>query len=574
MRRHAQPTLPAPAPAPASHHRRSRTGAAASFSRFASWRPGVLLGLAGAVVSVTFLSAGVAFAYFLTSDSSHPALAAAATLSVPGSGQQNGKDKSGAVTISWSAPGGYTPTGYTVSRCSGSSCTSFAPITSGNCSGTLTKTSCTDNDPALAASATYSYEVTAGLDSWASLPGSPFQGTTAGATSMTFTTQPAAGQPIQAAGTGSFDVSVTLQDANGTTDTNDSTDSVTLAIDPSHDPGHGMLTCTGGPTAGVSKGVASFKKCAIDKAGTGYQLTASSTTDSSLAAPANANPFTIIAGNPSQIMATSGGGQSAGTTTAFAQPLAVTVQDVKGNPVPNAPVTFSAPSSGASATFGCTSNPTASSCAATTDGSGVATSPPFTATAKAGSYTITASTPGAGKVTFSETDTANTSVSSLVTADGSGTAGKLGPGDTVTVTFTGPIDPSTVCSAWTNSVTPTASAGSVVTVNGSGFLQFASGPTACGTFRFGILNLETNGYYTPPSDGSKLTFTGSTIAYDGTARTLKITLGATGSSGTQTGTVNAVSASPLQLNLSTGILDAGDNALTGYTYPAASGVQF
>ncbi len=305
------PTPPHPAhrvpdPARHRHHRPPRRG------RAAAWRPGALLGLAGALFGVTLFSAGAAFAYFLTTDSSNPAVAAAATLSAPGSGQQNGKDKAGAVAISWTAPGGYTPTGYTVSRCAGPSCTSFTPVTSGNCANTLHKTSC--------------YEVTAALDNWTSSASVSFQGTTAGATTMTFTSQPAVGAQIQAAGTGTFDVSVTVQDANGSTVTTDSTDSVTLAIDGSHNLGNGTLTCTGGLSVGVNKGVATFKNCTIDKAGTGYQLTASSS-NTALAPPGNANSFSIVAGKPSQFTATAGGGHSANTSAAFGKPLSATLQD-------------------------------------------------------------------------------------------------------------------------------------------------------------------------------------------------------------------------------------------------------
>jgi hypothetical protein len=38
--------------------------------------------------------------------------------------------------------------------------------------------------------------------------------------------------------------------------------------------------------------------------------------------------------------------------------------------------------------------------------------------------------------------------------------------------------------------------------------------------------------------------------------------------------VNQVTSSVVQLNLSTGILDTSDNALTGYTYTTGSGLQF
>ena len=114
----------------------------------------------------------------------------------------------------------------------------------------------------------------------------------------------------------------------------------------------------------------------------------------------------------------------------------------------------------------------------------------------------------------------------------------------------------------------------MITVDGSGLLKFASGPTSCGTFRFGTINLGTSGYYTPPSDGSYLTFSNSAVSYNGTTHTLQITLGTAGTSGHQTGTESTVPASALTLNLSSGIKDTGDNALTSYTCTTPSIRQF
>jgi hypothetical protein len=580
MRRNDQVTITAPAPAPARHRHQRAPGRGGPGRAF--WRPGALFGLAGLIVGAVLFSAGAAFAYFVSTNtnSSDPAQAAATTLASPGAGQQKGKDQAGAVAISWTAPSGYTPTYYVVSRCAGTSCTSFQAIGNGSCSGTLHKTSCTDNDSTLQVGTTYSYEVTADLDNWVSPPNSPFQGTTAGATTLSFTTQPDSGAQIQAAGTSTFNVSVTIEDANGTADTTDSTDTVTLAIDSNHNSAGGTLTCNGGLTAGALKGVVSFKKCAIDKVGT-YQLTATSSTDSALAAPANANSFSIIAGSPSQFANPTGANQTADTSAAFADPLTVTVEDVNGNPVPKAAVTFSAPANGASATFGsdsgCTPNQSGTSCVDLTNGSGVATSATFTASTKGGSYKITASSPGAGQLTFPETNQPDTSISSVVEPNVGGTAGLIGAGDTITVTFSGPIDPSTVCSAWTSGVLPSASVGSVVTVssdvtNGDDVLKFSQGPTACGTFRFGTIDLGSSQYYVPPAKGGNLTFSASTIAYLPATHSLQIVLGTM----TNPGTLNAVQASSLTLSLSTGILDAGDNPLTGgYTYTSpTSGVQF
>ena len=105
-------------------------------------------------------------------------------------------------------------------------------------------------------------------------------------------------------------------------------------------------------------------------------------------------------------------------------------------------------------------------------------------------------------MTFSEANVASTAISSVTTADGSGAQGQLGAGDTITVKFSGPVDASTVCSAYANGGTgvQSAGAGSVITVDGNGLLKFTSAPTACGTFRFGNLGLGTTGYYTPPGD--------------------------------------------------------------------------
>ena len=100
------------------------------------------------------------------------------------------------------------------------------------------------------------------------------------------------------------------------------------------------------------------------------------------------------------ISATSGTGQSAAVSSQFAAPLVATVT-TNGTPTAGVTVTFTAPSSGASGTFagGVTT--------ATTDASGKATSPVFTANATVGGpYTVTASAPGAtASASFSLTNT-------------------------------------------------------------------------------------------------------------------------------------------------------------------------
>jgi hypothetical protein len=330
--------------APGAHPRRPgrRTG---------SRRARVLLCLAGAAIGLTFLHVGSALAYWMTTDSSHPAAAAAATLSAPTSGAQNGTATPAAIPIRWTAPGGYAPTGYTVLRCTGSSCTSFTAIGNGSCGGTISGTSCTDTDTGLSVGKTYSYEVEATLSNWVSAASTPFQAATTATTKLVFTAQPNSNANIQATGTGSFSVSVAIEDANGATATNDNSDTVTLAVASGHNPGGGTLACTGGLTATVSSGVASFTGCAITKAGTGYQLTASSATSPSLAAPANANSFNITAGTFTQYAVGVAASATAGTPAA----VTLTAQDANGNAVTtysasNQAITWSGPQNGPNGT--------------------------------------------------------------------------------------------------------------------------------------------------------------------------------------------------------------------------------
>lgn len=147
----------------------------------------------------------------------------------------------------------------------------------------------------------------------------------------------------------------------------------------------------GGNTATAAtnaSGVASAPAFTANALKGSYTVTAS--------APNTATPasfsLTNVAGSAAAIAATSGTPQSAQVETAFASPLAATVKDASGNAVSGATVTFTAPASGASGTFaGGTTTVTA-----TTDASGTATSPVFTANkiASAAGYAVTASVGG------------------------------------------------------------------------------------------------------------------------------------------------------------------------------------
>jgi hypothetical protein len=102
--------------------------------------------------------------------------------------------------------------------------------------------------------------------------------------------------------------------------------------------------------------------------------------------PATFN-LTNTTGAPAAIIASGGNAQHANVTSAFAQPLSVTVLDIGQNPVSGAVVVFMAPATGASGIFADTQT---NSTTATTNAAGVATSTIFTANSIAGADTVTA----------------------------------------------------------------------------------------------------------------------------------------------------------------------------------------
>jgi hypothetical protein len=91
---------------------------------------------------------------------------------------------------------------------------------------------------------------------------------------------------------------------------------------------------------------------------------------------------------PASIVSNVGTPQSAYINMAFATALQALVRDAFGNPVGGGvSVTFAAPISGASGTF-------SASGTVTTNASGKATAPTFTANALGGSYTVSATVSG------------------------------------------------------------------------------------------------------------------------------------------------------------------------------------
>ena len=116
---------------------------------------------------------------------------------------------------------------------------------------------------------------------------------------LAFTQQPGAGS----AGTGGIawvagkQPVVEVQDSGGTKVGTDSGRVVTLSITAG--PAGATLSCTSGTSVTVSTGVATFSGCAIDKAGTGYVLTATSAPSLT---SASSTAFDIAVGDPAKLV--------------------------------------------------------------------------------------------------------------------------------------------------------------------------------------------------------------------------------------------------------------------------------
>jgi hypothetical protein len=147
-------------------------------------------------------------------------------------------------------------------------------------------------------------------------------------------------------------------------------------------------------------------------------------------------PLSNIAGVPASLDPGGGTPQSATVAQPFSSPLSVIVRDAGGNPVPGVTVTFTAPSSGPSASL----SPTT----VTTDANGVATTN-ATANTIAGTYPITASVNGtADTATYNMTNAAGPAAQVLPSSGSGQTANVYQP-------FSGPLQV-TVADAYGNPV--------------------------------------------------------------------------------------------------------------------------
>jgi hypothetical protein len=153
----------------------------------------------------------------------------------------------------------------------------------------------------------------------------------------------------------------------------------TLRYEAKDDQGHTVCSAAG-PTA---------TSCSY-RASAGTVRYAVTAVFESWTATSNLSDRLTVSATPTVVEASAGSGQSAALFTAFPVPLTVTVSDSSGAAVPGATVTFTAPGTGASGTFADGSR-TATS---TTDLSGAAAAPTFTANGTTGTYTVTATVSG------------------------------------------------------------------------------------------------------------------------------------------------------------------------------------
>jgi len=224
------------------------------------------------------------------------------------------------VAITFSAP--TSGASGTFATCSGgNSAASTTCVVTSNASGLATASTLTANTtpgsysvtanttPALATAATFSLTNTIGTPS-----------------KLAFITQPTSGQNLTAGSTTAFKVAV--EDPYGNIETSDTTTTVSLGF--SANPGGSALTCTNSGGSGpvtVSGGVASFT-CSLNKAGTGYKLSATSVPARTAA---TSNAFNIVAATPSQLVFSTEPPASTLASSTFS--TSVTIEDLYGNKV-------------------------------------------------------------------------------------------------------------------------------------------------------------------------------------------------------------------------------------------------
>ena len=313
---------------------------------------------------------------------------------------------------------------------------------------------------------------------------------------------------------------------------------VTLAI--ANNAGGGTLA---GTVTNVSpaSGVATFSNASIDKAGTGYTLSATATG----LTPATSSAFNVTAGAAANITAASTPPASAPVGTSVTAP-SVLVTDSHGNPVAGVGVTFTLTAGGGTIT-------PASPAGLTTDAAGHATLTSWTLGTTAGTNTVTATSTGlsGSPVSFTVTGTAGTATHLAFTQQPtSATSGaSIAPAITVTA-----LDASNnVATGFANQISL-----AIGTNAGGGTLSGGAAVSPVnGVATFSAVSIDKAG------TGYTLT-TAATGVTGATSTTFNITAGtATHLVFTQPPT-SAVSAKSITPAITVTALDARNNVATGF----------
>ena len=414
----------------------------------------------------------------------------------------------------------------------------FTVLASGAASATLSAAQATTDATghasvtATANGSAGSYAVTAAVGGVSGTASFALTNVAAGAAHLVFTQQPVstpAGATISA-------VSVKLTDSGGNPLNG-------MPVTLSATGGSGTLEGTLNGMTDIT-GTAVFNDLRITHTGT-YQLMAVSGALSMLS-----STFQITPATSTTITVFDGNGQTAPVGTAYASPFRARVTGyIFGNPIANAQVTFSAPTSGASVTF-------ASSSTVATDSLGIATAPIATANQTSGTFQVSASTAGATQqpATFNLTNAAGTAIMLAFVQQPTDTRA----GHAITPAVTVQLQ-----DTFGNKV---AMAGVNVTIQASPVLGLfrtlagtATQPTdGTGLASFSTLSLSQTGRYTlsaeaseiPSATSSQFTITaGAPAAIQATGGTL------------QSATINAAFRNPLQVL----VTDAANNPVSGAT---------
>jgi trimeric autotransporter adhesin len=310
--------------------------------------------LSGASVTPTVAGSGLTLT--VTDSSSHTGSATITTIN-PGALDHFKVEKSGGGAIGTQTAGTAFSLRITAQDVNNNTVTSFASTASLTSTGTLTGSPVTSGsfvagilDPqSVTITNTGSFTITA-TASGKTGTSAAFTVNAGVAAKLIFTANPSSSTGGIAFGT---QPQVTVEDANGNTVTSSSA-SIQLAIGTN--PGSGTLTCATNPQNATS-GVDTFAGCNINKIGTGYTLTATSSGLTS----ATSSTFNITLGPAAQLAFTVQPSASTVATDVFAQQPTVTVQDAGGNTVTTSSASITlAITSGTGATgaaLTCTANP-------------------------------------------------------------------------------------------------------------------------------------------------------------------------------------------------------------------------